>query len=245
MPAPPVLLKNDSSLLFMLCDIQERLAPKMADTDVLINAATKLVKASHLFGSTLLVTEQYPKGLGKTVGEIPVIAELNPSRVHVVEKTEFPMVVKETKEIIEKHEQFIVFGCEAHICVLQTVAKLLEMGKTRIFVASDATGSMSIADHADAMATLRQWGVTVLPCDAYLFQLIHGKNDDYFKQVSQIVKDGLAPPPPLGLLVEPKTPTSPQMPATPPCSPALGGSGMGMPLSPGSPQNSDKFVVAS
>ncbi|PSN37546.1 hypothetical protein C0J52_12550 [Blattella germanica] len=73
---------------FFLCDIQEKFRPALTHFEQILEAAKKLVQASKILNVPLIVTEQNPKGLGKTVSELDI------SHAHgVYPKTKFSMVV--------------------------------------------------------------------------------------------------------------------------------------------------------
>src|SRR5208282_5390792 len=117
--------KNESVLLIV--DIQERLAVTMEMRDAVINNCLHLIELAKLQNIPILLTEQYPKGLGQTVSEIrDALSVYQP-----VEKLAFsccgePAFMKTLKALNRK--TVILVGMETHVCILQTCVNLLDQG---------------------------------------------------------------------------------------------------------------------
>ncbi|XP_037071703.1 isochorismatase domain-containing protein 1-like, partial [Pollicipes pollicipes] len=131
-----------SSTVFLLCDVQEKFKPAIAHFNCVVQSCSKLITAGRILGVPLLVTEQYPKGLGKTVPELDV-----QHAAVVAEKTKFSMVVPEVDAVLEqlKPRVAVIMGLEAHVCVEQTAADLLARGHV-VHVVADAVSSRSQED---------------------------------------------------------------------------------------------------
>jgi nicotinamidase-related amidase len=110
--------------LLLVIDIQTRLMPAIHDGESVIRNAGRLIEAAKLIGVPRLFTEQNPKGLGPTVDGIAV----EPGRL--VEKQSFD-VCREAGFLdrIPADAHVVVAGCEAHVCVLQTVLGLRAAGQ--------------------------------------------------------------------------------------------------------------------
>ena len=131
--------------LLILVDAQERLIPAMAEPERVVANAAILLAAAERLGIPILVTEQYPKGLGPTV---PAIAERLPASAVVMPKTAFSAAAEESiaahldKRRTEGRDQAVVCGVEAHVCVLQTALHLKGQGWP-VTVVGDAVSSRS------------------------------------------------------------------------------------------------------
>jgi hypothetical protein len=131
-------LKADVTLSqFVIIDVQSRLAtvmPTDAMQAVLKNCSI-LAQTASLLGVAMVVTEQYPKGLGHTVLELSALIP----NIHPVEKTTFSCLAeaKFRRQLTRDHSQIILCGMEAHICIVQTALDLIEAGK-QVFVVEDA-----------------------------------------------------------------------------------------------------------
>lgn len=178
-------LESAKCALF-LCDMQEKFRPAIKYFDEILKIAKRLVDTSKLLELPLIVTEQYPKGLGKTV------AELDVSHGTVFEKTKFSMVLPEVEEKMNLLcdggvKQVILFGIEAHVCIQQTAIDLLTRG-IEVFIVADATSSRFQSDRMLAFERLRQAGAVITTCESVMFQLIGDKNHPKFKEVQALVK---------------------------------------------------------
>ncbi|KAJ3196402.1 Isochorismatase domain-containing protein 1, partial [Dinochytrium kinnereticum] len=125
---------------FFLCDIQEKFRHHIWNCQHVINTASKMVTASKILNIPLIVTEQNPKALGRTVAELDVSGA-----VVNVPKTRFSMWVREVEEVVGRLgvTDVVVFGIESHVCVLQTALDLLATNHLTIWVLADGVSSMN------------------------------------------------------------------------------------------------------
>ena len=119
-------LSAENSLVLII-DIQERLVAAL-EKDTIVANAVKIASAAKALEIPVLLTEQYPKGLGHTV---PQLQEVLPENSEVVEKTYFNALLEDG--MLEKikafgKKQIVIFGIETHICVHQTASALIEAG---------------------------------------------------------------------------------------------------------------------
>ena len=114
---------NPENTLCLIIDIQERLLPALHDKDDMLHHSRILIQGLHALGVPFAVTEQYPKGLGKTV---PAVSLLLPETTPFIEKTRFSALSPETHAILTQAavQNIILIGAETHICMLQTVLDL-------------------------------------------------------------------------------------------------------------------------
>jgi len=185
---------NPHKHIFLMCDIQERFRGAIKNFDAVVENAKRLATASIILRRPLIVTEQYPQGLGKTVSDIPIN-----EAVGVFEKTKFNMIVEEVEELLlalSNLRQIVIFGVETHVCVQQTVLDLLKRDY-EVFVVADATSSRTSVDRTMALQLMRDAGATVTTTESVLFQLIADKNHEKFKEIQALVK---SLPPDSGLL---------------------------------------------
>lgn len=174
-----------NSTLFICIDLQEKLLPLMAHKDELVKNANILLNAACILNIQTLISEQYPKGLGKTDANISV-----PQNAVVLEKTSFGIFDDETmKARIAKSgcKKLVFFGVESHICVLSSVNEALNLGYECI-LAADATSARNPTHHALALDALRQNGVKVLPSQSVLFSLLKSATHPKFKEISALIK---------------------------------------------------------
>lgn len=170
-----------------LIDLQEKLLPLIPDGQRIVRATTRLLHGAAIFNVPVLVTEQYPKGLGRTVGEIG--SACPPTRL-VVEKPTFSAwahsPVRDALRSIDR-PQVILAGVETHICILQTALDLRSRD-FGVFVVADGVGSRGAFDHEVALDRLRQEGVIVTTVESVLFELCGRCDTPAFRRMIEIIK---------------------------------------------------------
>jgi len=181
-PPPPLRLSPANSMFF-LCDVQEKFRTAMPHMPHLIASCKALLSGAEILKVPVVVTEQYPKGLGRTLQEFEV------ANAKVFEKTLFSMCTPEVLEHLgsAKRNAVVLFGLETHVCVQQTALDLLARGYSVVIVA-DAAASQRMEDRATAISLLRQAGVVVTSVESLLMELIRGKDAAEFKQISGLIK---------------------------------------------------------
>lgn len=181
-------LKADVTLSqFVMIDVQSRLAavmPTDAMQAVLKNCSI-LAQTASLLGVTMIVTEQYPNGLGHTV---PELSALIPN-IHPVAKTTFSCLAesKFTRQLTRDHSQIVLSGMEAHICVVQTALDLIAAGK-QVFVVEDAVISRNPANKVNALARMRDAGCVITNTESVVFEWLGAAEGEVFKTVSKLIR---------------------------------------------------------
>ena len=178
-------LDRDDAVLLVI-DIQERLAVAMADRERVVANTGHLIAAAQLLGVPVLLTEQYPKGLGPTVPELRAVLADTPA----VEKTTFDCCGEPTfAPALERtgRSTVIVCGMEAHICVLQTVLGLLATGMS-VHVAADAVCSRNPENARTALELQRDAGAAITCTETVLFQLLGRAGTPEFKAIQARIR---------------------------------------------------------
>ncbi len=175
---------RDSAALLVI-DVQERLCAAMRPDALarMLNRTLAAIEGAKALGLPIIVTEQYPKGLGPTIKEVQErIAGFAP-----VEKIEFSALVPVVREKLQARPQVLVTGMESHVCVFQTVRDLTDSG-LRPFLATDAVTSRSAVDHDVGLQLCREAGATLTTVETVLFDALGKAGGPAFKAVSQAVK---------------------------------------------------------
>ncbi|MEC9093016.1 MAG: hydrolase [Planctomycetota bacterium] len=180
--SPNLVCRNRSSLLII--DVQEKLLP-VIDNPGIVDNLNRLLAGAGLFEIPVTVTEQYPRGLGKTIQQL----HLANCCSSVLEKTTFSC--REHGEHFQElkrlgREQVVVSGIESHICVVQTCLDLVEMG-LQVFLVVDAIGSRSSENTQVARERLAD-AVVPLPTESVLFEWCETADNASFKELRQWVK---------------------------------------------------------
>ncbi|MBQ8167930.1 hydrolase [bacterium] len=170
--------------VFVIIDIQEKLVNAVGKYSPVVPAC-KLVKAASILGIPVIVTEQYPKGLGETVLELKEVLNASP-----IEKTSFSACL--TPEFLDAltstgRKQVVICGIEAHICVYQTICDLLEQGYEVYFV-KDASASRKKCEFETGVELIKQVGAKVTCTEIVLFELLKTAGHPDFKQVQALIK---------------------------------------------------------
>jgi nicotinamidase-related amidase len=177
--ARPELLRAADSALAVI-DIQERLAAAMPEREAVVRATGILVEAAARLGIPVLATEQYPKGLGRTVSEV---AGKLPAGCAPIEKTCFSACAA----LPLSRPQVVLAGMEAHVCVLQTALELVAAGRT-VFVVEDAVCSRSEANRRNALARMHSAGVVVVNSESVIFEWLRDAGHEHFRALSKMIR---------------------------------------------------------
>ncbi len=183
------MLCRASDSLLVLVDAQTRLSAVMPDAArerVLRNSGI-LLQAATLLHVPLLVTEQYPKGLGHTETSLTA---LFPPHTSLIEKTCFscgaaPGFMERLNA--SARTQIILAGMETHVCILQTALELKRAGR-EVFVVEDAVCSRTGEHHQNALARLRHNGVVVTNTESVLFEWLRDATHAQFKNISRLIR---------------------------------------------------------
>ncbi|NOJ81864.1 isochorismatase family protein [Myxococcus xanthus] len=182
---PTFRLKQEQAALLVV-DIQERLCAAM-DRDALdrmLSRTTAAIEGARALGLPILLTEQYPQGLGPTYSLLRMRALKD---VKAVEKLEFSAAVPDVLAALGGRTQVLVAGMETHICVFQTVRDLAERGLSP-FLLTDAVLSRAQEDRQVGLQLCRDVGAHVVTVEAALFDLLGRAGTPEFKQVSAAVR---------------------------------------------------------
>jgi len=194
------LLRSRAALLVI--DIQERLVPAMPDevrarviknTEVLIAAAGRL-------GLPIVVSQQYPRGLGPTVPQIAsalaAAEDTHGAQVYRFDKVEFSAAASPAFQALppaEKigalmtREQWILCGMETHVCVYQTARDLVGPA-CAVHVVADAVCSRTKANWRLGLELCRGSGAQVTSTEVVVFDLLERAGTDEFKEISRLIK---------------------------------------------------------
>ncbi len=168
----------------VVIDVQEGFRNAVEGFDRTAAATATMVEGAALLGLPVIVTEQYPKGLGATV---PEVAERLPEGVEPISKTVFSAVAAEGFGLGDR-QQAIVCGVETHVCVNQTTLDLLGAG-IEVHVVADAVGSRSAANKELGLAKMERAGAWRTSVETALFELLGGAGSPRFKAVQRLVLD--------------------------------------------------------
>ena len=171
----------------VVIDMQETFRAAIADFDETARRIAVAVSGAQLLDVPVVVTEQYPKGLGRTAAEIR--AALAPG-VEPVEKTAFSSCG--AREFVARLEQtgarqILVCGIEAHICVNQTTHDLLARGY-QVHILTDCITSRAARDREAGISKMQRSGALPSTAELALFELLRDARHEQFKAVQKLIK---------------------------------------------------------
>ncbi len=180
------LLERERSALVVI-DVQEAYRDKTIAHERMVERVCRLIRAARLFEIPIVLTEQYPKGLGHTQSEV---LEAMPEGHAVIEKMTMsccgqPRFV-ETLEALRR-DQLVVCGIEAHACVNQTVHQLLERG-FEVHVPRDAISGRFENDVEVAWQKMIGSGGVPASTEMVLLEWVRSSDDPLFKGIHKLIK---------------------------------------------------------
>jgi nicotinamidase-related amidase len=182
----PGLLGSDDTALLVI-DMQTAFAPVIERFTEIVNACRILVEGFGVLGAPVVVSQQYPKGLGETV---PDILGALPPGTPVVDKVRFSVVgVPGLDAAIRStgRQRVVVAGIEAHVCVNQSVHDLLAAGY-EVILATDAIGSRHPSDRHAGIEKCISAGAVRSTVETVLFEMLEQAGGDQFKTISKLVR---------------------------------------------------------
>jgi nicotinamidase-related amidase len=176
-------LQADRTTLVVV-DVQEGFRKAVPDFERVAKATATLIEGAEALGVPIVITEQYPKGLGETA---PEVAEHLPEGTEPLEKVVFSAAEAEGFDLGGR-EQALVCGIESHVCVSQTVIDLLEGGMD-VQVPLDAVSSRTEENKRVGLHKMERAGAVLTSVEAALFELLGRAGSDEFKTVQKLILD--------------------------------------------------------
>ena len=173
-------------VVMVVVDMQEKLIPHISEKGEIIRNIETLIKGMEILNVPILLTEQYPEGLGKT---IPSIKKLL-SDVSPISKMTFDC--SNNKSFMDRingldRKQVVLCGIEAHICIYQTAIGLRDKGY-EVEVVADGVSSRREANKEIALQRMRDSGVGITSVETVLFELLKTAEGREFKEILKLVK---------------------------------------------------------
>ena len=183
------MLLSPSKSSLLIVDVQEKLLPAMANAEDVVKRGSILLHAAKTLDVPVTVSEQYPKGLGRTVhalhegvGNAPIFEKLNFS---------YWRDISLRARLIGLHDtgrpQVIIAGLEAHVCVAQTAIDLAQSG-FGVFVVADAVSSRAESSISLALNRMAQCGIEVVNTEMAVFELLGKAGTPEFRELSGLVR---------------------------------------------------------
>ncbi len=168
----------------LVVDVQEGFRKAIPDFDRVAKASATLIEGAEAIGIPVVITEQYPKGLGEAA---PEVAEHLPEGTLPLEKVCFSAADADGFDLGGR-DQALVCGIETHVCVSQTVIDLLA-GGTDVHVPLDAVSSRTDENKRVGLHRMERAGAILTSVEAALFELLGRAGTDEFKRVQRLILD--------------------------------------------------------
>lgn len=184
-----MLLDAQRSILIVI-DLQQKLIPAINKGDQVVENSGKLIEGARRLGVPVIVSEQYPKGLGPTVEKI---ATKLPNETKIFAKLTFSAARSEdfAREInslrVDGRDQMVLCGTETHICVMQTAADLLAKDML-VYLVTDASGSRTEENQTAGAERLSHFGAQCVTSEMVLFEWLEVAGSNEFKEISKLIK---------------------------------------------------------
>jgi nicotinamidase-related amidase len=186
---PSGLLEREQSLLLVI-DVQERYLPHLAERARLVEAVRRLIAGAKLVDVPILLTEQYPQGLGHTADVLR--AELGDGVTPIEKRSMSCLGEPAFRRALDAsgRRQVVVAGIEAHACVNQTVHELLAHG-VEVHVAIDAIDARFARDREVALARVERAGAIATTVESVLLEWVRTADSPEFQPIRGLIRDPL------------------------------------------------------
>lgn len=172
--------------VLVIVDVQGNLAHLMHEKELLFKNMQNLIKGIQVLGLPILWVEQNPKGLGPTIPEIAdILSDIQPIAKMSFSSCRNDGFVQAMKALNRK--QVLIAGIEAHICVYQTAADLVDTGY-EVQVVADAVSSRTLVNKEIGLQKMRDSGAGLTSVETALFELLKVAEGEMFKEILKIVK---------------------------------------------------------
>ena len=191
------LLQIERAVLVSV-DLQGKLMDMVHEPGRLLEANHRYLQIAAMFEVPLVLTEQYPEGLGETHAGLLERFDALPSAKARVRKTSFgccgePSFLEALRTLGKVDDvadlQVVLAGIETHICVLQTALGLIDLGAD-VYLAWDCTSARGEAYHRHGVERMQQAGVSVINHESLGFELARDKEHPAFRDFSKMLRPG-------------------------------------------------------
>lgn len=191
------LLESSRSILVVI-DFQGKLVHMVERPGLVLETTRRLLKLADLFQVPVVLTEQYPKGIGPTEDTIRAGFDALTVPTFFLEKTAFgccgdagfeTLLQQARPSLPPQRRQIVIAGIEAHVCVMQTVLELLAAGH-EVHLCWDAISGRGEEYRQHALARMAAAGATITNHESVAFEWARDKNHPQFKALSALMKEG-------------------------------------------------------
>lgn len=176
-------LKNT---VFVLVDVQGKLAALMADRDALYRNLETTLRGMQTLHVPVIWMEQMPDKMGPTIPELTTHlaghAPIPKTCFSCCGNNAFLQALKSSGA-----SQVVLAGIETHVCIYQTARDLLELGYD-VEVVADAVSSRFATNRDIALARMAGIGIGLTSAESILFELMRTSEHPSFRDILKLVK---------------------------------------------------------
>lgn len=191
------LLDRDRSVVVVI-DLQGKILEMAWRKGLVIDATRRLMRIAEIFEVPVLLTEQYPQGLGGTHADVRATFDALEVRKGFLEKTSFGCCgdagfERELRQllpgVIPAKRQVVVAGIEAHVCVMQTVLELLRTG-SQVHLCWECVSGRGEEYRRHALERMRQAGAQITNHESVGFEWARTKDHAGFRALNELLRQG-------------------------------------------------------
>ena len=173
---------NVDDCLVLVIDVQEKLLNSVFNKDIVEKNAGIMAKTANVLGIPMIITEQYPKGLGSTIPSIEGGERFEKITFSALDNPEVLEALKKAGK-----SQVLLFGIETHICVSQTAYALKSAGFD-VQVVKNACGSRQESEYLAGLERMKDNGAEIITTEIALFELLKSAKHPNFKEIQNLIK---------------------------------------------------------
>ncbi len=175
----------DNTILVVI-DVQEKLTELMSEKEIVVDNIKKMIQGIKILDIPIILTEQYPEGLGVTISEVSnLLSDIQPTAKKSFSCCSNDDFMKSFESYNRK--QVILIGIETHVCVYQTAAELISKGY-EVQVVADAVSSRSAVDKMIGLDRVKGKGASLTSVETALLELLKVAEGPQFKEILGIIK---------------------------------------------------------
>jgi nicotinamidase-related amidase len=191
------LLDADRSAVVVI-DLQGKLMEMAWRSDLVLAATRRLMKLAAIFARPVILTEQYPAGLGTTHPDVRAVYDEIETEKRYIEKVSFGCCGDDgfnraLDEVLPgvpvSERQIVVAGIEAHVCVMQTVVELLRSG-SEVHVCWECVSGRGEEYRRHALGRMQQAGAVITNHESVAFEWARTKDHEAFRAVNRLLREG-------------------------------------------------------
>jgi len=191
-------LLDSSKTAVVVIDLQGKLLEMTYRWELAVKATTRLLRLAEIFRRPVILTEQYPEGLGPTHPDVQTAYDALDTEKRYVDKVSFgccgdagfnEAVDSVFADVPVEQRQFVIAGIETHVCVMQTVLELLRTGG-QVHVCWECVTGRGEEYRRQALERMQQAGACITNHESVAFEWARSKDHESFKAMNKVLREG-------------------------------------------------------